>query len=194
MESLRGSTVSPSAVSASCRFSSLKQIFSNQQFPVSRGTQLHVPGSLLVFFCLKALPHKKQKQKPKKQGKTSHTWRTASFRRSPWACPVSVSLLSQLPSTMSPLWKVRPKPEEIKRGRGGKENGLTLSSKKWCSRILMQEKRSYSKSFKTDLVCILLYFLVDITSLLKNAWFKKTSSEIKNALWNYWLLQRGLYF
>lgn len=43
----------------------------------------------------------------------------------------------------------------------------------------MQEKLRYSKSFKPDLVCIISYFLVDITSLLKNGSFKNNSSEEK---------------
>lgn len=70
MESLRGSAVSLSARSASCTFSSLQQIGSNQQFPVSRGTQLRVPGSLLgfgfaVFFSSESSSPLLQKYKPK---------------------------------------------------------------------------------------------------------------------------------
>lgn len=78
MLSLRSSPGSPSSASASCRFSSLKQICSNQQFPVSRRTQLHVSGSLLVFLIWMLFPTE-QKRKTKRARAKPHTLQMLPF-------------------------------------------------------------------------------------------------------------------
>lgn len=80
--SIRGCWASGAAASASCRFSSLKQICSNQQFPVSRGTQLRVSGSLLVFLSWKLFPTQqkwKRKKKKKKARAKPHTLQEIPF-------------------------------------------------------------------------------------------------------------------